>query len=428
MDAVFDVGNFRNEIVWRRTTPKSLMSRRLARTHDVLLSYQMSDLALWNLGASFIDYDQEALEHKTQVKYSHRDPDGRVYRLDNITNPNPDRPNLTYEFLGMTKVWRWTKERMKAAYDAGLVVQTRPGAIPQLKRYLDEQRGIPLTDLWVDIDPLNSQAHERLGFPTQKPQALLERIISLTTQPGDTVLDPFCGCGTTVAAAQQLGRRWVGIDITHLAIGLIKHRLADTYGQGIASDYQVIGEPTDLEGARELAMNDPFQFQAWALGLVNARVATSARKGADQGVDGRLFFHDEGLGGKTKQIIFSVKAGHLQPTQVDALVGVVQKEEAEIGVLISFNEPTKAMRAVATSAGFYKSAWGSHPRIQLLTVEELMAGTKRLDYPPAQQVNVTYKKAQAAKVSAGDQLPLVAEGGPDESYGEADSTAPIPWD
>jgi len=247
MDAVFDVGNFRNEIVWRRTTPKSLMSRRLARTHDVLLSYQMSDLALWNLGASFIDYDQEALEHKTQVKYSHRDPDGRVYRLDNITNPNPDRPNLTYEFLGMTKVWRWTKERMKAAYDAGLVVQTRPGAIPQLKRYLDEQRGIPLTDLWVDIDPLNSQARERLGFPTQKPQALLERIISLTTQPGDTVLDPFCGCGTTVAAAQQLGRRWVGIDITHLAIGLIKHRLADTYGQGIASDYKLPpNDPAEL--------------------------------------------------------------------------------------------------------------------------------------------------------------------------------------
>jgi DNA modification methylase len=194
MDSVFGLNSFRNQIVWRRTPSKGLMTRRLARNHDILLSYQMSDDATWNNDAAFTAYDPNALDEKTASKYRYRDEDGRIFRLDNLTNPNPDRPNLTYEFLGVTKVWRWTRERMQAAYEAGLIVQTRPGAVPQLKRYLDEQRGRPLDDVWVDIDPLNSQARERLGYPTQKPEALLERIIGLTTNENDTVLDPFCGC------------------------------------------------------------------------------------------------------------------------------------------------------------------------------------------------------------------------------------------
>src|ERR1017187_6569417 len=171
------------------------MTKRLPQNHDAIFSYAKTEEATWNLDAIFTAYDPEALDDKTAGKYCHKDPDGRIYQLDNLLNPNPDRPNLTYEFLGVTRVWRWTKERMQAAYDAGLVVQPSPGAVPRMKRYLDEQRGRPLGDVWTDIPPLNSQAAERMGYPTQKPQALLERIIQTSSNKRDVVLDPFCGCG-----------------------------------------------------------------------------------------------------------------------------------------------------------------------------------------------------------------------------------------
>jgi site-specific DNA-methyltransferase (adenine-specific) len=204
LDNVFSAENLRNEIVWQRTPSKSLMTRRLARNHDLILNYQRSEEAKWNLDDAFVAYDSDNLGEKTANKYRHQDADGRVYRLDNLINPNPNRPNLTYEFLGITRVWRWTKDRMQTAYDAGLVVQTRLGAVPQLKRYLDEQRGIPIGDVWTDISPINSQAKERLGYPTQKPVSLIERILRLSSNPGDVVLDPFCGCGTTFMPRRSL--------------------------------------------------------------------------------------------------------------------------------------------------------------------------------------------------------------------------------
>jgi DNA modification methylase len=393
MDAVFGPARFINEVIWQRTTSKSLMRQRLPTNHDSLLLYRKGEHSMWKADAVFQPYDPDALDEKTAGKYSHRDPSGRLYQLDNLINPNPDRPNLTYEFLGVTRVWRWTKQRMQAAYEAGLVVQPGPGRVPRLKRYLDEQRGRPLGDVWTDISPLNSQASERLGYPTQKPERLLERLIDLTSDRGGVVLDPFCGCGTTIAVAQRLERRWIGIDITHLAIGLIKHRLVDTYGPAVASTYQVIGEPTDVDGARELAETDPFQFQAWALGLVGARVATSAKKGGDKGIDGRLYFHDGGPAGGTKQIVFSVKAGHLVPTFLRDLRGVIDREQAQIGVLLSFETPSAGMRAEAASAGFYTSPWGSsHPRLQLLTVGQLLEG-KQIDYPHLTGGNVTHRRA-----------------------------------
>jgi site-specific DNA-methyltransferase (adenine-specific) len=283
-------------------------------------------------------------------------------------------------------------------------------------RYLDESAGAPLSDIWTDIPPINSQAKERLGYPTQKPEALLARIITAASNEGDTVLDPFCGCGTTVAAAERLGRRWIGIDVTHLAIGLIKARMTDMFGDNL--DFKVVGEPTTVEDAETLAAADPYQFQFWALGLVGARPAEQ-KKGADRGIDGRLYFN-EGVG-ETKQLIISVKAGHLTPAYVRDLRGVIEREGAQIGALISFATPTQPMRSEAAGAGFYESSgWGKFPRLQLLTVGELLAG-KGIEYPRTRGANVTYKKAQAAKASAGDQLPLGAEGAPDEPYGEPDS-------
>ncbi len=246
------------------------------------------------------------------------------------------------------------------------------------------------------IQQMNPMARERLGYPTQKPEALLELIIKASSNQGNIILDPFCGCGTTIVAAQKLGRRWVGIDVTHLAISLIKHRLRDSFGDD--AKYKVIGEPVTLAGAQALAEEDPYQFQWWALGLVNAR-PTEQKKGADKGIDGRLYFHDEPAGKKTKQIIFSVKAGKTGASHVRDLRGVIEREKAAIGVLISMQDPTGPMRKEAASADFYASPWGTnHARIQLLTVGELLEG-KRVDYPPTQH-ETTFREAPKAKRGA----------------------------
>ena len=382
------------------------MTRRLARNHDLILAYQGSEESKWNLDDAFLAYDSDNLGEKTANKYRHRDADGRLYRLDNLINPNPNRPNLTYEFSGITKVWRWTKDRMQAAYDAGLVVQTRPGAVPQLKRYLDEQRGIALGDVWTDIPPINSQAKERLGYPTQKPVTLIERILRLSSNPGDVVLDPFCGCGTTIHAAQKLGRQWIGIDVTYLAINLIKRRLEDAFGVEINGTYLEKGQPTDFESAKRLAQLDKFQFQHWALSLIDARPLKEGEgKGADRGVDGLLYYYEterknflnrvreDAPAMKSEpvhreKIIVQVKGGGVNRSDVATLLGDVENQKAAAGVLIILEKPSKQMRAEAADAGSYSSKlWHDkdYPRIQILTIEGLLNGTERIDAPP--QIN-----------------------------------------
>jgi len=262
-----------------------------------------------------------------------------------------------------------------------------------------DERGVGENDVW-QIPLINSQALERMGYPTQKPEGLLERIIESSSDPGDIVLDPFCGCGTSISVAQRLGRRWIGIDVTALATSLIKTRLRDAFGD--AAQFHTVGEPITITDAAELAGSDPYQFQWWALGLVGAR-PVDEKKGADKGIDGRIYFHDE-AGGKTKQIILSVKAGKVQVQHLRDLRGVIDREEAQIGVLISLQTPTAPMRVEAASAGFYESAWGKHPRLQLLTVEELLAGD-RIDMPP-QQASVTFKQAPKAQAKPTEIDPL----------------------
>ncbi len=371
MDAVFGVDHFSNEVIWQRSTGKSLMTKRLPNNHDVLLFYQKGDEYTWNSEAAFSPYDEGNLPEKTGDKYKFRDPDGRLYRLDSLINPNPDRPNLTYEFLGVTKVWRWTRERMQQAYADGLVLQTRPGTVPQLKRYLDEQRGIPLGDVWVDIPPINSQAQERLGYPTQKPVALLERILSTSSNPGDVVLDPFCGCGTTVHAAQKLDRQWIGIDITHLSISLIEKRLKDAFA-GIK--FEVHGAPKDLEGARDLSNRDKYQFQWWAVSLVDAVPFGGKKKGADGGIDGHIFFRSSAK--TVEKAIVSVKGGGVGVKDIRELIAVVDRERAKIGIYITLEAPTEPMKKEAAGAGLYDGPTGKVPKIQIFTIEELFAGKK----------------------------------------------------
>lgn len=403
LDAVFDARNFRNEIVWKRTSAHSDArqgSRQFGRVSDSILFYARSDANTWN--QQYVPYDQSYVDRD----YRRRGPDGRRYRISDLSGPGGEtKGNPRYEFLGVTGWWRYSKEKMQQLYDQGRIVQTRPGAVPQYKRYLDEMPGVPVQNIWTDIPLINNRSKEMLGYPTQKPIALLERIVSASSSPGDVVLDPFCGCGTAIDASQELGRRWIGIDITHLSIGLIKHRLIDRYGPEIAKIYRVVGEPTTVDDAAALAREDPFQFQAWALGLVGARVAGSDKKGGDKGIDGRLYFHDS-TGGQTRQIIFSVKAGeHLVPAYVHELRGVIEREHAEIGVLITFNEPTVGMRSEAAGAGFYTSPWGNHPRLQLRTVGQLLAG-QGIDYPHITGANVTHRRAERAAAAKPAELEL----------------------
>ncbi|MEI6309978.1 MAG: DNA methyltransferase [bacterium] len=404
MDAVFGPENFRTEIVWKRSSAHSDAKQGRAqhgRIHDVILFYTKS--AEWFWAQVFTPYDQKYVDDF----YKYTEPGtGKRYRLGDLTGPGgAAKGNPSYEVMGVTRFWRYSKEKMAELIQQGRVVQTKPGVVPAYKRYLDEMQGVPLQDWWGDIGPISSQAAERLGYPTQKPVALLERIICSSCPEGGTVLDPFGGCGTTIAAAQKLGRPWIGIDITHLAITLIKARLLNSFGG--AATFKVIGEPVSLADAERLAESDPYQFQWWALGLVGAR-PVEQKKGSDKGIDGRIVFQ----GDKPEvfeSVILSVKAGHTNAAHVRDLKGVLEREKAVIGVLISMQEPTAPMRMEAVTAGFYESEiWGrKYPKIQLLTVAELLDG-KGIDMPPIKQVNRTFKRAVKAEVKKGEaeSLPL----------------------
>ena len=395
LDAVFGVPNFGNEIIWQRTNSKGLASTRFAKNHDIILRYTKGKNWTWN--NQFSDHDPEYVEKF----YRFVDPEsGRRYTLDNLLNPNRNRPNLTYEFLGVNRVWRWTKERMQEAYEKGLVVQSREGTVPRFKRYLDEQEGTPLGDIWTDIRPIQSQSAERLGYPTQKPVALLERILKASSNEGDVVLDPFCGCGTTIHAAEKLNRSWIGIDVTHLAIGLIRDRLRDAFPQ---ATFDIYGVPRDLAAARELAANDKHEFQLWALSLINAQPYKGGRKGADGGVDGYIWFQPDGR--NHEKAVVSVKGGeHVDVKMIRDLIATVDREKAKVGVFVTLTEPTRSMKTEAAAAGFYDSPnHGRFPKIQILTIADLFAQQKPL-LPWIAPSSKRAKREQGAERQLGMEL------------------------
>jgi len=405
LDAVFGPSQFLNEVIWRRTGTHS-SANRWGPVHDVLLAYACeAGSQTWNR-----QYVSLSEEHRRR-HYHLADSSGRTYTHGELTAPGVrhGRSGETwrgFEVTALGRHWSTTVDKLDELASQGRIYFPPDGGWPRLIRYEDESPGRALGDVWEDIPPLNMKAAERLGYPTQKPEALLERIVSASSNEGDTVLDPFCGCGTTIAAAQKLKRRWIGIDITSLAVTLIRHRLTDAFAS--RAKYEVIGEPVSLPDAAKLAKDDPYQFQWWTLGLVGAR-PVEGKKGADKGIDGRIYFH-EGDVAKTKQIILSVKAGHLVAAHVRDLRGVIEREKAEIGVLLTMEEPTSPMRKEAANAGFYKSPWGQHPRLQILTVEDLLTG-KAIDRPPA-QTSVTYKRAPKAEMPLGENRKLF--GTPDE--------------
>lgn len=370
LDAVFGPDNFRNDIVWKRKAGRGETNNAAIRfgvTNDNLLFFAKSS------ATPFARQYRESNPEYIASKFTHVDADGRRYRLDNITSPSL-RPNLTYEYKGIKpppKGWAVSRDRMEEMDREGrLFIPSDPRKRIQRKRYLDELEGETVDSLWDDIPPINSQARERLGYPTQKPLALLERIISASTNPGDMVLDPFCGCGTTIDAAQKLGRKWIGIDITEVAIDVIRGRLAKQFGP---IDYMMGGEPGTREEAEALARLDKHEFQRWACEKIG--ITQKVRKGADRGIDGKIIgtFDD----GTSWTALVSVKGGKNNVVHLRDLYGTVNRDGAYVGVLITLNPPTAAMKRDAADAGFTEAG---QARLQILTVDDLFAG-KRPDLP-----------------------------------------------
>jgi site-specific DNA-methyltransferase (adenine-specific) len=385
LDAVFGVRFYRSEIVWKRSTSHGNVARGYGDLTDTIFFYTRSDQYVWNQ-----QHSKFSVEYET--RYNMRDPDGRRWHSVSLRNPGV-RPNLQFPYTALNGItyqphpngWAVSRERLEA-YDREnrLHYPTRADGTLRLKRYLDELDGVKLQNLWTDIPAINSQAQERLGYPTQKPVALLERIVAASSNPGDLVLDPFCGCGTTVHAAEKLGRRWIGIDVTHLAIGLIEKRLRDAF-PGVA--FQTHGVPQDLAGARDLARrgredkNYYFEFEKWALSLIAAQPGNLGRKGADKGIDGNLYF------GKTHRAIVSVKAGdNVGVPMIRDLRGVIEREKAEIGVFLTLAPPTAPMTREAAAAGlFTMEGFEPVPRLQIVTIEQALALRDRAVRLPARR-------------------------------------------
>lgn len=415
LDGVFGKESFQSEITWQRTATHN-DAHKWPSISDVLLFYTKTGEFTWN------PQHRPQSDEDIETRYRYTDEGGRRYRLGPMDAPEgggmsainrkTGKPNGWYVWKGYQppeKGWRYSPETMAELDRQGLVhyPQRKDGSPDYEKRcakklFLDQSKGAVLGNIWTDIPPIQASAAERLGYPTQKPQALLERIIGASSNEGDVVLDPFCGCGTAVHGAQKLKRQWVGIDITHLAISLIEKRLKDAFGA--KCKFVVHGTPKDLEAARDLATRDKYQFQWWAVSLVEAQPFQGKKKGADGGIDGVKYFHDVDKAGARK-IVVSVKGGeNLKADDVRSIMAVRERESAEIGLFISLKEPTDKMRADAASAGFYETATGKKvPRVQLLTIEGLLTGTQRAEHPD-HKPDLNFKKAKAERTSEQKEL------------------------
>ncbi len=387
LDAVFGKEAFLNEIVWKRTFAHGA-SQRYGPVHDTILYYAKNGGHVWtdvriNHDPAYVDRHFRQIDESRKERFQaisltgagvRRGESGRPWRGVDPTEVGrhwalPSDVLMREGIEGGT-----VQDRLDRLDRAGRIYWPAGGAgTPRLKWFVSDLAGVSIPDVWNDIPPISAQAKERLGYPTQKPLALLERIISASSNPGDLVLDPFCGCGTTVHAAQKLGRRWIGIDVTHLAIGLVKRRLIDAFPR---ASFDILGVPKDADAARELAKADKHQFELWALSMVEAQPYKGGRKGADTGIDGFIYFKPDGK--TTEKAIVEVKGGdNVSPQWVRALGQVVEREKAKIGIIVMLADPTVTMRREAAAQGFYESPLhGKFAKIQLLTVEDLFAGKR----------------------------------------------------
>ena len=435
LDVIFGPENYRNEVIWKRTYAHN-DPRRYGRITDTIFFYTKTNNFTWN--TQYTPYSEDYIK-----EYFKKCDERGHYQPITLTGPGTSEGESGGRWRGYSptdsgRTWSVTRRLIiKLAGEEGLrlPINTRldlldehgyiywppKGRVPRLKQYLNEMPGAPAQNLWTDIKRLSSRDKERLGYPTQKPRALLERIISSSSNKGDLILDPFCGCGTAVDAAHHLGRRWVGIDTTHLAVSLMKYRLRDRYDIQPGCDYEVIGEPTTLQGAFQLASEDRYQFQWWALSLVGAKplgapAGTSRRqeaptdsrrgkKGADRGIDGVINFI--GDRGKSQRAIIQVKSGTVNSGDIRDLRGTLERENAALAAFITLESPSRPMQTEALAAGFYETeSWGNFPRLQLLTVEALLSGEQQLEMP---REYGTFRRATRAKAPAADQKKMRLE-------------------
>lgn len=427
LDGIFGHEMFLNEVIWKRTGAHSA-AQRWGDVHDSILFYSRSKEYTWN--KLYTDYDAAY-----KARYKNVDPDGRQWADDNLTAPgvrrgdsgaawhgfNPtDKGNhwkvsnvAIAELIGEDKVDSLsTTEKLDLLDKNGLLHWPKSGGFPRFKRVLG--KGIPLQDVITDIAPLNSQAQERLGYPTQKPLALLERIIQSSSDPGGVVLDPFCGCGTTIEAAERNQRRWIGIDVAVHAVKVIESRLRLRFGD--KAKYDIEGMPRDFESAVKLAERDKYQFQWWANYLFNPHAIREQKKGADRGVDGELFFPN-GPGRPWGRMLTSVKGGEqVGPSMVRDFGRVLEREKAEMGLFICLREPTREMRREAASVGMADVVHGDIPRLQIVAIEEFFKGKLPL-LPPLEHLPSAafsgHHRASAIKRidSLQPELPFMFKGG-----------------
>jgi len=397
LDGIFRPDEFRNEISWRRSSAHSDAkqgSTRFGNVRDVLLFYTKSGGApTWN--TQFTAYSEDYIADA----YKHFDPDGRRYRMGDLTAAKaggdtrypwrikrPKGGNWTHdlddEYLRPVdgveytaklpygaRIWAYSKANMTAMAEKGRIVYASTG-MPNYKRYLDEMPGVALQNDWTDLRPIAASAAEREGYPTQKPVALLERILKCVTNPGQTVLDPFCGCGTTIHAAQTLGRSWIGIDVATHATSVIQRRLKRHFDVTAGQDYRFEGMPKDFEGARQLASQDPYQFQWWANYMLGVQqVGDTVQKGRDRGIDGKLFFM-QGPGKGPGKLIVSVKGGKRNIDDLRSLAYVMKREGAEGGIFVTLEPATRDMNREAVAEGDFRSAGGLYPRLQIISMRE----------------------------------------------------------
>ncbi|BAQ60866.1 type III restriction-modification system methylation subunit [Geminocystis sp. NIES-3708] len=379
LDAIFcsQGGDFLNEIIWKRTTSHSDATKRFGRNNDIILFY-VKDAKKYNWNPQYGNLSEKRLKD-----YSYQDIDGRLWASDNLTAKGLSGGGYEYEYKGVKSYWRCPLETMKKLDAENRLYFTSKGGI-RIKRYLDENKGQLIQQIFDDIPPISSQAKERLGYPTQKPKALLERIIKASSNEGDVILDAFCGCGTTVEVAQDLNRNWIGIDITYQSISLILKRLEDSFGKGVLENITLNGIPKDMESAQALALKKDDrtrkEFEKWAvLTYTNNRAIINDKKGADKGIDGIAYF-DSGKD-KPEKIIIQVKSGKVKSGDIRDLLGTIAINEATLGIFLTLNEPTKDMIKTAKEAGIYQSKFMNNPvdKISIITVREIIEEQKRLD-------------------------------------------------
>lgn len=400
LDTIFGTEHFLSEIIWKRTSAHN-SAKRPGSVHDVILMYGKSTSYVWN--QQYTPYDDEYIDEF----FDQTDENGKRYKRADLTGAGTSNGETGKEWRGINvtakgRHWAQPPSKLEELDKQGRIHWPKKSdGMPRLKVYPEDGQGIPLQDVWMDIRPLHNLSRERLDYPTQKPVSLLERIINASSNPGDVILDPFAGCGTTIAAAQKLGRKWLGIDITHLGIALLKYRLESMFGLESGKDYKVIGEPEDVGAARQLASDDRYQFQWWALSLVRAKPlggqegGKTGKKGSDKGIDGVINFIDDSSG-KPKRAIVQVKSGKVKSGDVRDLKGTVEREGAALGVFITLEAPTRDMESEAVSGGFYHSEWDGrdYPRIQILTIDALLKGGS-VNMPAKRES--TFKQAERVK-------------------------------